>query len=131
MSNGSKSVEEQSKTVKAFYWIENRTDMSNELSHSEGSHVKAVDADSIPRIATIIGHFQYKTIIFQGQFPIHSAFSIEKSKTVDIYVAIRSTSASPVLWAVFYFKINILKWEIRIPEHRKSGFFHRKSGFFH
>ena len=36
--------------------------------------------------------FQYKIIIFEGQFSILSAFLIEKiKKQVGIYVAIRST----------------------------------------
>ena len=35
--------------------------------------------------------FQYKIIVFQGQFPILSAFSIEKIEKSVISIAVRST----------------------------------------
>ena len=46
----------------------------------------------VPQIAKYMAAVQYKIIVFQGQFSVLPAFSIENSnKQVGIYIAIRST----------------------------------------
>ena len=44
----------------------------------------------VPQIATIIASFQYKIIVFQGQFSMSSAFSTENIKNIGISIVIRT-----------------------------------------
>ena len=76
--------------------------------------VEGVVLASVPRIATIIGGFQYKIFVFQGKFYIISVVSIEK---LEKNMAFRLQFAEPFrLHVVSHIDLQLPRGSIRI-EH--------------